>query len=86
MKRYILITVFEREISTERYDTLEEAQKELKNRLFIDEGVKEAFDEKCYTYDEETRTYCGDGWELAPMYAWCNGRRGNWDAVIESLY
>ena len=85
MKKYILITVFEREISTSKYNTFEEAQEAMKTNLFIDDGTKEAFEEGAYTYNEETKTYSGDGWELTPTSAWCNGSEGNWDALIEEI-
>ena len=45
MKKYMLISVFEREIATEQFDTLELAHTQMMNEL------KEEFDKYDYEYD-----------------------------------
>lgn len=85
MARYVLVTVFEREITTSFYDTEDQAYDAMKEALLIDPSVKESYDNGDYEYNEDTKTYLGDDWELTPTFAWSNSNRGNWDASISEI-
>lgn len=80
MKRYVLITVCEREITTHTYNTKEEAQK------FMREELINAI------HDDEVEELIGQGQEyfdncqIAEYSAWANNTKaGNWDWQIVEI-
>ena len=74
-KKWLLISVFEREISTKQFDTLEEAQKEMRENFYEDEDIDELLEE-------------GEA-ELNEMSAWANADDGymncDWQIVEITL-
>lgn len=91
MKKYILIEVIDRDITTHYFDTEIEAQQVMKNSLI--EASDDDLSEELNEFDEQLKNgedidIFGDDFGITKNSAWCNeacGNHSDWDAKIEKI-